>query len=65
MSDEHSFTRKIQDLINENCMENVSDTPDYILAFYLNDCLNAFNNAVLSRREWHSTENTKDWETKI
>lgn len=65
MGDVPSFRRKIQDLINDNCMENASDTPDYILAIYLNDCLDAFNKAVLSRREWHSTENTKDWETKI
>ncbi len=30
-------------------MENGSDTPDYILAQYLSNCLQAYNDAVTSR----------------
>jgi hypothetical protein len=41
-------------LINEHCMENVSDTPDNILAEYMCACLNAFNVATNQRRKWHS-----------
>lgn len=65
MNDKSPFWRELQNLINEFAEENKSDTPDYILAHYLQECLDAFNTAVNARREWHSTENTKDWETKI
>lgn len=58
------FEKKLEDLINEYSEENVSDTPDFILAKYLRACLNAFNNGVNERRDWHSTENTKGWINK-
>jgi len=56
-----SFRDQLKSLINLNSMENYSDTPDYILADYLHGCLQAFDKAVLKRRDWHSRENTKDW----
>lgn len=59
------FRIMLQGLINKGCMENGSDTPDYILAHYLTDCLEAYDRAVNARRDWHSTENTKDWISKI
>lgn len=59
------FKEALMYLINDYSLENDSDTPDYILANYLKDCLDAFDEAVNARREWHSTENTKDWHTKI
>lgn len=55
------FEEEVRKLINSLSEENESDTPDYILAKYLNGCLAIFNNAVNERRDWHSTENTKDW----
>lgn len=55
------FRVMLENLINEGCMEKESDTPDYILAHYMIDCLKAYDKAVNARREWHSTENTKDW----
>jgi hypothetical protein len=33
-------------------MENGSKTPDYILARYLNDCLEAFNHALQSKARY-------------
>jgi len=56
-----TFQKQLEDLINANCEENASDTPDFILGQYLQDCLDAYNKAVRDRREWHSTENTKGW----
>ena len=60
-----SFELKLKELINTYSKENDSDTPDYILAMYLQHCLESFNFAVNSRREWHSTENTKNWMQNI
>ncbi len=44
-----SFKEALRQLINENSLENMSDTPDYVLANYMMDCLNAFNKAVNER----------------
>lgn len=59
------FKKDLSDFLNSNSMENISDTPDFILAQYLSDCLNAFDGAVLRRRKWHSNENTENWWEKL
>lgn len=46
------FTEELEALINANNLESGSDTPDFILANYLNDCLTAFNNATNTREAW-------------
>jgi len=43
------FREDLEVLINQNSKENGSDTPDFILADYLADCLDAFNKAVTRR----------------
>ena len=43
----------IRDAINRHSAENGSDTPDFILAQYLEQCLAAFDVAVLQREAWH------------
>lgn len=48
-----SFRRRLEQLINEFSEENGSDTPDFILANYLIDCLDAFDNAVNHREVWY------------
>lgn len=48
-----NFRRDIETAINRNSAENGSDTPDYILARYLEACLAAFDLAVRDRDEWH------------
>jgi hypothetical protein len=59
-----SFREELEVLINQHCMENGSDTPDFILAHYLSDCLEAFDKAVLWRENWYGREkeNGKDLE---
>lgn len=47
------FERELAVLINKHSKENGSDTPDFILAKYLLDCLGAFNRAVDTRENWY------------
>ena len=51
---EGEFRKKLERLLNEESMENGSDTPDNILAGYLAGCLRNFDGAVQSRDEWYS-----------
>lgn len=48
-----SFEAKLRDLLNEHCIENESNTPDYVLASYLRACLDAYANAVQGRDAFH------------
>lgn len=48
-----NFTKELRDLINKCNKESGSDTPDLILANYLNDCLKVFNTAIISREFWY------------
>lgn len=48
-----AFEKELSGLINKHSLENESDTPDYILADYLNRCLFAFNCATRKRKEWY------------
>lgn len=45
ITDDHPFVKELETLINMHSMENGSNTPDFILANYLKDCLVAYNNA--------------------
>jgi len=47
------FRDELSELINRHNMENASDTPDFILAVYLNNCLEAFDKAINERRNWY------------
>lgn len=47
------FQKALQTLLNQHSMEGGSNTPDFILAQYLLNCLNAFNVAVFDRERWH------------
>ena len=44
-----TFEEQLRKLINRECLENKSDTPDWILAAYLVACLDAFDKGVISR----------------
>jgi len=48
-----SFEEELVSLINIKCREGESNTPDFILAEYMSDCLKAFNKSVNKREEWH------------
>ena len=43
------FKKELSHLINCHSKENSSDTPDFLLAEYLNDCLNAFDKIIQLR----------------
>lgn len=47
------FRSELEALLNRNSMENGSDTPDFILATYLADCLEAFDKATKRREAWY------------
>jgi hypothetical protein len=47
------FEQNLRRLINAQSVENLSNTPDFILAEYLSGCLNAFNYAVQRREQWY------------
>ena len=50
------FEQKLRELINRYCLENESDTPDFILAEYMIDCLDAFTDATRARDKWYGHE---------
>lgn len=50
------FRKELEHLINRHSMENGSNTPDYLLAEYLFDCLRAFDNAVRQRDSWYGVK---------
>lgn len=45
--------KDIEHVINCNSAENGSDTPDFMLAEFLTDCLAAFDKAVTAREKWY------------
>jgi hypothetical protein len=48
------FERELQGLINRYSIENMSDTPDFILAEYLVECLQNFSTITRKRSNWYS-----------
>jgi hypothetical protein len=50
-----SFKKQLSDLINRNSIENGSNTPDFILAEYLSDCLKTWEKITKSREKWYGT----------
>lgn len=50
------FEKALRDLINAHSAENASNTPDFILAQYLDSCLLAFDTAVQQREAWHGRD---------
>jgi hypothetical protein len=52
--DSKDFRKELEYLINRFSKENESNTPDFILAEYLDDCLTAYDKAVAARDVWTS-----------
>jgi len=50
------FIDELGCLINKHSMENSSNTPDFILAQFINNCLDAFNAAVQQRETWYGRD---------
>ena len=51
------FKKELESLINKYSLENGSDTPDFILAEYLENCLLNFDCAVRLRNKWYGHSN--------
>jgi hypothetical protein len=51
--DKPEFRKALESAINCHSMECGSDTPDFVLAQYLADCLAAFDKAVKHREAWY------------
>lgn len=51
-----NLRKEIAEVINRNSAEHWSDTPDFILAEYLGDCLNAYDKAVNAREKWYGRQ---------
>lgn len=47
------FRNELEQLLNKHSLENNSNTPDFILAEYLVNCLGAFDLATEHREEWY------------
>lgn len=47
---------EIQHAINRTSAENGSNTPDFILAEFLTDCLASYDKAVKAREKWYGRE---------
>lgn len=43
----------LEELLNKHSAENLSNTPDFILASFLMACLSAFNGSVVGRDNWY------------
>ncbi len=48
------FKKELKNLINSCSLENESNTPDFILAQYIENCLRAFTVATQQRETWYS-----------
>ena len=48
-----NFEKELSALINKYSQENLSNTPDFILAEYLSSCLKGFNKAIKDRQNWY------------
>jgi len=51
--DQPVFAKALEDLLNAHSQENGSNTPDFILAAFLEACLAAWNQATLRREDWY------------
>lgn len=51
--DQPVFAKELEALLNTHSQENASNTPDFILAAFLEACLAAWNQATLRREEWY------------
>lgn len=48
-----TFRIELQELINKYSLENDSNTPDFVLARYLMDCLKAASRMIADREDWY------------
>lgn len=47
-----TFEKELESLINRHCKENDSNTPDFILAEYIQGCLKVYAGIINKRDKW-------------
>lgn len=52
------FGKELSNLINRHSQENGSNTPDFILAEYIQACLDNFNKTTKARDKWYGVHLT-------
>jgi hypothetical protein len=56
------FRENLERIINECSLESGSDTPDFILADYLEKCLRIFDETLCRREAWYGRQVSGDSE---
>lgn len=51
-----AFERELAAVINRHSVENQSNTPDWVLAHYLVECLAAWEHATAQREHWYGEQ---------
>ena len=47
------FTQELEHLLNRHSLENGSNTPDFLLATFMVQCLGAYNRTTRERDRWY------------
>jgi len=50
------FRSDLENLLNRHSCENPSNTPDFILAGYLTNCLKTWDEAIQQRETWYGRD---------
>lgn len=58
---EDEFCTELRQLLNKHSKENGSDTPDFVLAEYLNECLRIFDYSVRYRESTKTLIEPAEW----
>lgn len=56
-----TLQEEVMIVINQHSAERESNTPDFILAQFLINCLSAFDNAVKARDKWYGVGSRDHW----
>lgn len=59
MMERTEFERELEGLINKYSSQSESDSPDFMLAEYLINCLNNFNLITRKRERWYANVGNK------
>lgn len=51
-----TFEKELESILNRYSKENESSTPDFILAKYLQDCLENYNRTLKARDKWFGVD---------
>jgi hypothetical protein len=60
----HTFEQKLRETIKSWAIDTGSAAPDFILASFMIDCLDAFTEATKARDEYYSSGKTPPQEQK-